>query len=655
MFDVRNVLFQGIVGGLLGGSIVGVGEAVYLLASAQEVADYQPLAYAAILYGAIGLILGCLATLSAQVLCVVVRRPLSPSRLLTTALITAVCTLGFFVVISVLRLELYGGSWPSTEPLAGIVACFVVLAAAIHIVGSGLLERTMARALLEPSSGVGVYAGLVVFLLLMYVGSGHLKVESAPANPAAPGESERSNVLLIVVESLRADHLGCYGNTDGLTPNIDAFASRAVIYEEAIAQSSATRASVASILTSMIPSSHGVLGDAGRLPDEMATLAEVMSGAGYTTAARVTHEGVGDRWGFDQGFDDFAHLHRDHPLWASDRSSSLVVYSALTGWVGERFARDRRRIGTYYRDAAEVTDAAVSYIEDRRDQRWFLTVHYMDPHDPYFLHPADGQAIGRPDDPDPVEADRVRTAYKGEVRYLDAHLGILLEAITGEGGAEDTVVVLTSSHGAEFQEHGGWWHGATLYEEQIWVPLIVRYPDGFTYASGTLAESSTDEPLYVANGDRAVDLVRLIDIAPTLVLLAGHNAPEEWQGASLAGDWERRDTLDKLAYSETVFEGNVLSSLRSSSWKLIEDEPGGTRPLPACSLFDLRSDSAERIDLCDAETAAAVRDRVHEQLSAIRIHARGEAQPGAIRRLDPATCRQLRELGYLEPEFDCEE
>ena len=655
MFDARNVLFQGIVGGLLGGSIVGVGEAVYLLASAQEVSDYQPLVYAAVLYGGLGLVLGCATTFAAQLVCAPLRRPLPPHRLLALSLLSAVCVLGFFVVVSVLRMDQYRGSWPTTETLAAIAACFVVIAGGIYVVGSGLLERTMARALLEPSSGIGVYAGLVVFLLLMHVGSGQLKVESAPGSPAAQGGVERSNVLLIIVESLRADQLGCYGNADGLTPHIDAFASRAVVYEEAIAQSSATRASFASILTSVIPSSHGVVGAAGRLPDELATLAEVMDGAGYTAGARVTHEGVGDRWGFDQGYDDFEHLHRAHPLWASDRSSSLVAYSALTRWVVGRLAGQGRRVAAYYRNAAEVTDAAISYLDDHRDQRWFLTVQFMDPHDPYFQHPWDGRAVGRTDGLDPVDADRVRAAYRGEVSYLDAHLGRLLDAITGEGVEEDTIVVLTSSHGVEFQEHGGWWHGATLYEEQIWVPLIVRYPDGFTYVAGTLTESPSDEPLYVANGDRAVDLVRLIDIAPTLVLLAGHSAPEEWQGAPLTGDWTRRDILDKLAFSETEFEGNVLSSLRSSSWKLIEDEPGGTRPSPACELFDLRSDPAERTDLCDSEVTAAIRDRAHEQLAAIRIHARGEAKPGEIRRLDPATCRQLRELGYLEPEFDCEQ
>jgi len=685
MFDARNVLSQGIVGGLLGGSLVGVGEAVYLLASAQEAADYQPLAYAAILYGVLGLILGSVTTALAQIPCALVKRPLSPSRLLALGLLTPVCSLGYSAVVGVLRLDQFEGSWPPPALMVAIGVFFGAISLAIYIVGSGLLERTMARVLLDPVSGIGVYSGLVIFLLVMHVGSGQLKVEPAPA-PAVQDGIERPNVLLIVVEGLRADYLGCYGNEDGLTPSIDAMAAEAVVYEEAIAQSSSTRASFASIQTSLFPSSHGVAGSAGRLSDEFMTLAEAMRDAGYATAGRVTHVGIGDRWGFDRGYDDFQHMHRDHLLWASERSSSLIAYAAVVGWFEELLGEKRRHITSFYRDAEEVSDEAISAIENRSGQRWFLTVHYMDPHEPYFRHPWDGHAIGRRDDLDPVDADWVRSAYKGEVRYLDAHLGRLLDAVEPAADEPPTVVVLTSSHGVEFQEHGGWWHGATLYEEQIWVPLIVKYPPGYDYVDGVLDEAEAaaaeepgaaaadepgaataedlgaaapvegagDVPRFVANGDRAVHLVRLIDIAPTLLSLAGRSIPDGWQGVALNSDWTRREPRDKLAVSETEAEGNVLSALRSSSWKLIEDEPGGTRPLPTYELFDLRTDAGEQADLSASMAASAVRERMHEQLTAHRQRTRGAAAPAEPPPVEPETCRKLQVLGYLDQSVDCE-
>jgi len=229
--------------------------------------------------------------------------------------------------------------------------------------------------------------------------------------------------------------------------------------------------------------------------------------------------------------------------------------------------------------------------------------------------------------------------------------------------------VLTSNHGAEFQEHGGWWHGGTLYEEQIWIPLVVRYPRGFEYADGTVAEpeieteaeteietepsdTPSDEPRFVANGDRAVHLVRAIDVAPTIASVVGLSIPDSWQGVPLSGDWSRRAPHDKLAFSETVIDGNQLSSLRSSTWKLVEDEPGGSRPLPTCELFELRHDPAEQVDLCTSVAASAVRERMREHLSVIRGRARG-GMPGELRPLDPELCRQLQGLGYLEPGDDC--
>ncbi len=629
MLDLKNVLLGGCMGGLLGGCAVGVCEAVYLLASSHEVTDYQPLVYAAVLYGLVGMGVGLGASFTVQVVMALARRPFGAPRLWSVGCLTPVCTLGLAITVWLLRRELYDQILPPRLVLLAALVGFVLLGAAIFVTGAGVLKRTMLRALLRPAGGFGTYAGVVLFLFTMHIGSGQLAPVDVPARPVPEALAQRPNVLLLTVDSLRADHLGCYGGIGGVSPRIDALAAEAVVYEQAVAHASWTRPSVASLLTSVVPSTHRTQRRPDRLPGSFQTLPELLSDAGYTTGARVNDFNLSGRFSLQQGFADFEYMVPDHPFWAAETSYFLVLYAVLRDEIGERLIGDRRLASTYYRDAGSVTAEGMEFIQEHRDGRWALMLHYKDPHEPYFRRPYDGHAVARAEHEVPPDGDAVRALYADEVGYLDEHVGVLLDFLRDQGLYDDTAIVLVADHGQELDDHGGWWQGTSLYDEQIRVPLIVKYPEGFRYVAGT-APMPADEPaaevevasvasdqvapapplIEGGNGDRVVRQVRLIDVAPTVAALAGRSPAEGWQGVTLAGPWEQRAEADKVALSELHFEGNDLTSLRAPPWKLIVADPDGHREHPECSLFDLRADPHEQVNLGEDGSLEAERERL---------------------------------------------
>ena len=329
------------------------------------------------------------------------------------------------------------------------------------------------------------------------------------------GQRDLPNVVLISVDTVRADHLGCYGYFRPVSPAIDKFASGAVRFENAFTQASWTLPSHMTVMTSQYPSVHCVIDRGLSLPDQATMLAEVLSEEGYHTAAFVTWIYVGEAFGFDQGFDEFHEL--------IDRSGQRVL-SGRGAFSAER-----------------TTDAVIARLEETLPQPFFLFVHYFDPHMHYTPPPPydtlfdpdyTGEACGERGwlqpyiktlqiDPaviDPRDRAHVEALYDGELCYTDAHLGRLFEAIDTQVELDSCMVVFMSDHGEEFNDHGSMeGHGWTLYDEIIHVPLIFRMPG--PGRPGTVIE----------------DLVGLIDIGPTILQALGVAAPASFQGRSLTG------------------------------------------------------------------------------------------------------------------------
>jgi arylsulfatase A-like enzyme/tetratricopeptide (TPR) repeat protein len=415
---------------------------------------------------------------------------------------------------------------------------------------------------------------------------------ATPARPtaAAPGP----NILLVTIDTLRADHVGAYGARTRATPTLDRLAAEGCLFEQAIVQVPLTRASHATILTGLYPFQHGIRDNfAPPLAKEHRTLAEVLKGRGYATGGFVGSFIVNTQSGLNRGFDTFDDTFE-------------------TGSRGSAFFTD------YQRRAAEVEERAGPWIERAaRDGRTFFAwVHFYDPHSPY-------------SPPAPYDARFAKSPYDGEVAYTDEILGRLLARLDRAGVTNRTLVVLTSDHGESLGDHKEEEHGFFVYDSALKVPLIIRLPGKIPRAVRARTEA------------------RSIDLVPTILDLAGAAAaaPPGLPGRSLvrAIDAPQATDAQTVSYSETLFPRlhfgwSDLRSVRMGGWKFIQ--------APRPELYDLQRDPGERNNLFAAEgrRAASLRSRLLDTLGGSPETAVvGVAQP----KLDPATMERLASLGYV--------
>jgi sulfatase-like protein len=295
-------------------------------------------------------------------------------------------------------------------------------------------------------------------------------------------------VVVYLVDALRADHLPVYGYSRDTAPELTRFAQDAVVFDQAIAPSSWTRPSVASLFTSLLPRDHGCVLFSTPLDPAHVTLAERLHGRGYATRAVVVNPGVGARaMHFDQGFDHF-----------------------------EVLPRERR--------AAVAVDAALTLLDDRRGQPGFLYVHTMDAHSPYRPpppfdrrfppHPEPGREAGdRSDDAVRGDLARIVGQYDGAIAYGDREFGRFVRALRDRGLYDRAMIVFLADHGEEFLDHGGWEHA--LFDEAVRVPLVVKFPRGRDA------------------GRRVARQVQLVDVLPTILESQGLPVPRGIAGRAL--------------------------------------------------------------------------------------------------------------------------
>jgi arylsulfatase A-like enzyme/Tfp pilus assembly protein PilF len=402
-----------------------------------------------------------------------------------------------------------------------------------------------------------------------------------PAGAAAA----RPNVLLVTIDTLRADHLGCYGHAGAATPVLDALSARGVRFLTAIAQVPLTGPSHASILTGRTPLGHGFRDNSGYvIPAEAKTAAEDFRQAGYRTAAFISGFPLDRRFGFDRGFDAYD----DHLPKGNDPRRTPYV---------ERLADATTDAALRWLDSPVPAGAAASF---------FLWVHYYDPHAPY--------------EPPPPLADRFRAApYDGEIAFVDAQLARLLRGLEEKGALAHTVVLLTGDHGEALGEHGEDTHGLFVYDATLRVPWIMSGPG-------------------LPAGRTATTVARSIDVLPTLLDYAGLPPAAGVEGRSLRPAAEGREMGDAPAYAETLYPEREfgwapLHAWRTAKFKLIE--------APRPELYDLEADAAET-----ANRAAAQPVRVEELRQKLQAMLSRPA-PAAAASVDPETAAKLGALGYV--------
>lgn len=464
-----------------------------------------------------------------------------------------------------------------------------------------------------------------------------------PASPELPTPlpiTARPNLVLYIIDTLRADHLGCYGYTRPTSPRIDRFAAESILFRHGRAQSSWTKPAIASILTGLFPVAHGAQLRSQRIHESVETLAERLQTQGYETALFTTNANVSARFGFAQGWDEYRYLtHR------------------------------KGRKHQHY-DAAEMNRVVFAWLAgrvERADTRPFLlVVHTLDPHDPYR---PDEEFRARLAPQVPVEsaccagtaalaalsfdvakqhAAAAMALYDAEIAQNDAAFGELLEELERRGLDRSSAVLLTADHGEEFFDHGGWKHGFTLYEEMLRIPLILRLPGDPAKRAGRAIARPADQ----------------VDIAPTFLALAGAPVGPDLPGRDLRtlADAPADGSPAPASFAWLERPGAESFAVTAGGWKLIRfsGDPGkrgsgeaarlpqfGPRETPARSLYDLARDPGERASQLDLAERRSLRELWLEGRLAATLARHGGQAAAEDAEIDPELEKSLRALGYF--------
>jgi arylsulfatase A-like enzyme len=403
--------------------------------------------------------------------------------------------------------------------------------------------------------------------------------------------SDRPNVVIVVADALRRDHVGFYGYWRDTTPGLDRLAKESVVFDRAHSQSSYTKASIASLFTSRYPSQHGAVNNDQALAPGLLTMAEILREEGYETAAFTENPVIAARFGFDQGF----------ARWETDY---------------------RRHEALDDRPMDEFDTRLFRWLEGSHRRPFALYVHYIDPHDPYVPPPGfrDLFADTLPAD---ERAEKI-LRYDQEIRYVDARASALVEKLRSRGLLDRTVFVFLSDHGEGFgPPDRGEGHATSVYGEVIDIPLLVRFPK-------------------LPAGTRSDRLASQVDVLPTLLSLLGIDRPEGLEG---------RDLFSPLADSADP-EGTVLSEHLMTAghrrqrawlrgpWKLVQHLDAGR-----LELFDLEHDPGEAEDLAGRrpDVVAALARELEDRLAAL-----GPAVLAPVVSVDAELRRKLRALGYVQ-------
>jgi choline-sulfatase len=450
-------------------------------------------------------------------------------------------------------------------------------------------------------------------LLAGLLGSVAASLVPAPFNTAQAGArpSSASDVFLITIDTLRADHVGCYGDRSIRTPALDHLAADGIRFASAFTPSPITNASHASILTGLIPAHHGVRDFGMELRPDVPTLAEVSKAHGFSTAAfigSVVLDSQGLARGFDRGFDYYDNFPAHLPKSAS------------------RYTRLERR-------GMDVERRAEAWMLAHPQHPKFIWVHFYDPHDPY-------------DPPPPYNTEYAGRLYDGEIAYADSALGRFLEFLKGHNLYDASTLIVAGDHGEGLGEHGEQTHGIFLYDSTTHVPLIVKPPRDLSSQGSGPGAPETRGLVITAQ-------VRTTDIFPTLLELEGIEYRKPLDGASLRPLWGARDVRGagndsgaspepassaRAAFAETDyplgFGWAPLRSVRAHGEKYIE--------APRPEFYDLRQDPGETRNIYEPGNAEV------RSLRELEAHLRKltPSTPAEAAHRGPARTAELQALGY---------
>lgn len=525
--------------------------------------------------------------------------------------------------------------------------------------GVRLSPRTRAARIALAGSAAAALAALA---LISYLPAGEARL-AAPARtpgiaPVAEAQVAPPNVLILLVDALRPDHLSLHGYSRATSPAVDSFAADGLVFEQAAAQAPWTKPSTATLLTGRYPSAHGMSLMASGVPESIELLPETLQREGYRTAIVTANNFVTPVFGFGRGVD---YIYASHPprflqLMLGHLLARLREWSGLAGRAMTLLERTERSLlggGTPPGGlrAGGLVGALRAWLDaDASGRPFFAYVHFMETHAPYeppppydtlfmtpelaamprvsnyptyagFLPFEGGRAIS------PDSLANMLALYDGGIRYFDDCFAKLRAGLRESGREENTLILLTADHGEEFFDRGAWGHGHSLYEELIHVPLILRCPS-------RLGEFA---------GRRYPHQVRHVDLVPTILEVCGLAVPPGLDGQSLLPIARGEEPADppRPAFCEVDHGGHLAHALRRGSEKVMFCQRGTERRL---LLYDLAVDPGEREDLAPSEPdrARLAEARMNDfQASIQRAEQRIEVA------IDEATRERLRALGYV--------
>lgn len=551
------------------------------------------------LFALLGAILGCLAGTLPK-----------PSNAKTAAAVAVLVGLvGSFLAWSVSLVHIWAGDLEAQKELAAPAAGFGLTFLAVVYILRVTWRRT--HIAFDPATPwpVGRAAmalgGMVLGLALALVWNGLGESLLHPVRASESASSGRPNIILVVLDTVRADHFSSYGYSRPTTPNLDRLAQQGVLFENAIAPSSWTLPSHASIFTGLLPHQHGA-NTSHPLQGQPRTLAEILTASGYETANFFAN-GFGVRaWGLDQGFQTQDDLRSFLPHNLGSTLVGRVFIQPL--WMTVAFPDSYFR-----RRAPDINSDTLRWFERRSQRPFFLFINYLDPHDPHVaprpFRNRHGEILpdvvrrvtfgnGAPIDPPFTDEEQASAigGYDNCLSYVDDQFGRLLAALSATPEWKNTVVIVTSDHGEAFGEHGLYLHNRSLYfREAIHVPLIVTGPG-------------------VPAGLRIPSVVPIREIFSTVLDFALAN-PVPFRSASLRRFWTpgfKVDPAQNHAVSELVpFLPNfrpVMISLMVEDWHYIR------RSDSTAELYHWKSDPFERIDLARSPGHQQILRRLDERL-----------------------------------------
>lgn len=463
------------------------------------------------------------------------------------------------------------------------------------------------------------------------------------AGAAAPTEAP-PNIVLITIDTLRADRLNSYGYEAIRTPETKRLADEGVVFENAFTETPWTLPALTSVMTGLYPAEHGVRTWHDRIGADRTTLAELLKRRGYATAAIVGSYALDRGFGFSQGFDSYDD--DMNTALVSDGDVEEVPEGSFDGSADQKnHWLLRRERADAYRPDDQVADRAIEWLDERGEanEPFFLWIHFFGPHEREKM-------LSLPPEERKAYLAKQIARYDPAVEVVDREVGRLLDRLRKDDDWARTAVILHSDHGQSLNEHHFFGHGFELYDTNVHVPMIVRLPNG------------------ERSGERVSRLVRNLDIFPTVLNLAGLDVPANTAGSDLLASGEGAEphvflasdsfiglsAKDMEVDGETRRVGKSLRGVRMLDWKLINRDPAPSgvdadEPLPdefvakgrKSRLYDMTKDPREFSDL------AGERPELVGQLqSMVDGHTAKRRASGSARELDAATRERLNALGY---------